>query len=593
MESRKIRVLAIAPYKAMARQLTAIVSEFTNIDLTVHVGDRNEGIQLAQANYHSNYDVLLSRGGTATLLQKSVSLPVIEIETSAYDVLASLKLANIEGKRIAIIGYPNVINAAKMLCSLMRYDFDVFTIHSDEDIDSVSQKIIKEKYYSIFGDVAGYNAFRKFGIRSYLITSGDESIRQSFRNITLFKQMNLQLTSDNNFLRSLLQNKVTNTVVFTKEWRLIYSNNNYNQQEILSIIQEKMKDLSFSSDMKLHFQLHNNLYNIYTRTVRDENNTYIAFDYTVNHIMPSSQNGIHYYNINELTESYNNSIYSIVGVSSSLLESVQQFNALSNPIFISGEQGTGKEQFSMFLYMKGPYTNHPFIQINANMLDEKSWHFLTEHHLSPLYGADNTIFISDIDSLSEEKQSKLLSYLLSAQVYERNHLIISFHEFEYHQISKVAMEYKNKLHCNAFSLEPLRNDSEKIRNSALLYLNWLNANGERSLNGFDDEALALLSAFSWPQNYFQFQRVMTTIYASAKGSVINGDDVKIALDNESKVINVHSGKPNDLMLDLSSPLSTINHEIVKYVLKKNNGNQTHAAQSLNISRTTLWKMLKE
>ena len=44
MKKTQISVLAIAPYRAMARQLETIAQDFPEIKLTVHVGDRKEGI---------------------------------------------------------------------------------------------------------------------------------------------------------------------------------------------------------------------------------------------------------------------------------------------------------------------------------------------------------------------------------------------------------------------------------------------------------------------------------------------------------------------------------------------------------------------
>ena len=228
MSARKIRVLAIAPYKSMARQLSAIVKEFPSIDLTVHVGDREEGIRLAQENYHSNYDMILSRGGTATLLHSTLSLPVIEIETSAYDILSILKLAYIPNRKTAILGYPNITQKFKTLCGLLEYDVALYEIDSEENIDRLFSDIIEKKFESLIGDVAGYTAAHKFGIRSYLITSGDESIRQAFKSVNTFYEMNQQLTSDSQFFRSLLQSRLTNTIVLAQDGRLIYTNNNDN-----------------------------------------------------------------------------------------------------------------------------------------------------------------------------------------------------------------------------------------------------------------------------------------------------------------------------------------------------------------------------
>lgn len=596
MSSRKIRVLAIAPYKSMARQLTAIVKEFPNIDLTVHVGDREEGIRLAQENYHSNYDMILSRGGTATLLHSAVSLPVIEIDTSAYDILSILKLAYIPNKKTAILGYPNITRKFKTLCGLLDYDIALYEIHSEETVDAMFSDILAQKYEAIIGDVAGYTAAHRFGIRSYLITSGDESIRQAFRSGNTFNQMNRQLTNDNQFFRSLLQSKVTNTIVLAQDGRLIYTNNtDHNTQNILQILKEKLHTLDFSEDLRLHFQTQNQAYKVYTRTVKDKDNTYIAFDYTVNPIIKNTQSGITYYNVDEVTKIYENGIYGILGVTASYLKLIERFRQMSNPIFLAGEYGLGKSYFAMLLYLKSNYTNSGYIHINADLIDDKSWSFLMSSHRSPLCGTDTTICFSDVDSLPEDRQTELLSYILSGQVFKHNRLIFSFSESRSHEITETAMQYKNKLHCDVISLLPLRNSPETIKNMATLYLNWLNINGDKSIHSFTPEALALLSRYSWPQNFFQFQRVLNSSYGVARDNAITGEDIQEALDAEDKLVTISSStnEHSNATIDLSCSLDEITHRIARQVLENCGGNHTKASQSLKISRATLWRMLKE
>ena len=84
----KMRILAIAPYAGMEPLLIKLAEEYPDIDLTVTVGDLKKGVEIAQNNFRANYDVIISRGGTAKLIQQSVSLPVIEITTSVHDIFA-------------------------------------------------------------------------------------------------------------------------------------------------------------------------------------------------------------------------------------------------------------------------------------------------------------------------------------------------------------------------------------------------------------------------------------------------------------------------------------------------------------------------
>ena len=91
--SERIRVLGIAPYEDMVPMMENLAEEFPQIDLTLFTGDMEAGLEAARNNLHGNYDVVISRGGTARILQQNLALPVVEIEISMYDVLCTLQLA--------------------------------------------------------------------------------------------------------------------------------------------------------------------------------------------------------------------------------------------------------------------------------------------------------------------------------------------------------------------------------------------------------------------------------------------------------------------------------------------------------------------
>ena len=42
------------------------------------LGILKKGVEVIQNKFHSEYDVIISRGGTAEILRKELSLPVIE-----------------------------------------------------------------------------------------------------------------------------------------------------------------------------------------------------------------------------------------------------------------------------------------------------------------------------------------------------------------------------------------------------------------------------------------------------------------------------------------------------------------------------------
>ncbi|MFQ8831715.1 MAG: PrpR N-terminal domain-containing protein [Ruthenibacterium lactatiformans] len=139
-----IKVLAISPYPGMVPLLTETAKEYDGLELTISVGDLAKGLELAQKGFHANFDVIISRGGTARLLKQSVSLPVIEIGTTVYDVLCTLQRANIHEGRVAIVGYSNITQDMGILRTLLPYQLDVFTIQSSSQAVTTLQYLRRE-----------------------------------------------------------------------------------------------------------------------------------------------------------------------------------------------------------------------------------------------------------------------------------------------------------------------------------------------------------------------------------------------------------------------------------------------------------------
>ena len=130
IEKRKVRILGIAPYSGMKIIMEQLAAQRADIDLTVFVGDLEQGVQIALSSVQSDYDVLVSRGGTAKMLEKASSLPVVEVGISIYDILRAIKMSESDSERLAIVGFPNVTANAGILCELMQYPIDIISIHS-------------------------------------------------------------------------------------------------------------------------------------------------------------------------------------------------------------------------------------------------------------------------------------------------------------------------------------------------------------------------------------------------------------------------------------------------------------------------------
>ena len=71
-------------------------------------------------------------------------------------------------------------------------------------------------------------------------------------------------------------------------------------------------------------------------------------------------------------------------------------------------------------------------------------------------------------------------------------------------------------------------------------------------------------------------------------------DVREALDREGATRFSSLDTPSETSsIDLLRPLREIERDIVRMVVEKYGGNQTETARTLGVSRTTIWRILKD
>ena len=97
-----------------------------------------------------------------------------------------------------------------------------------------------------------------------------------------------------------------------------------------------------------------------------------------------------------------------------------------------------------------------------------------------------------------------------------------------------------------------------------------------------------MTSFPWPHNLDQLLHVLQELMTITHGSYITRADTMQILEQES---------PN-MSMDLSGifnsnqTLDEITYQIIRMTLQKENGNREKTAKRLDISRSTLWRILK-
>lgn len=591
----RIRALGIAPYEGMKHLMASLQEEYPQLDLTLFVGDRDEGLEIARSNFHGNYDVVISRGCTANMLRQNLALPVIEIDLTVYDLLCALKLTDGLTGKIAIVCAANLSGSARRLCDLMGYDMAIFTYDAPETVEQIMQKIRDEQYQTVLCDMVADTTAKRLGLNSCLIVSSISSIRRAFDQAILLCQSQEKLRAENLFFRDLIQGQLSQTVVFDSEGRLFLSTRNESRPELLELLRRELPESRQTGERRIIRILGGMTYTIRSRHVVTEGHVYTAFFFEAHRTpLTPNQTGIRFATRPEAEDAYYSSVFSFAGTVADSQSQIDRISGSSSPVMVTGEDGTGKESIVSMIYMRGPLRNNPLVTIQCSLLNEKSWSFLLEHHNSPLADEGNTIYFASIDSLSQERRSQLLAALSEMEVCRRNRVIFSCVCQPGEYMSEIGSLFIDKLCCLSLHLPPLRTISSRIPALVNLSLSHLNADLPRQIIGAEPGAIRLLQNFQWPHNYTQFRRIIGELAVTAAGQFITAEEVRQTLRKERHVGGFHLGAENAATpLDLNRTLEEINQDIALCVIQETGGNQTAAAKRLGISRTTLWRLVKK
>ena len=180
---KKINLLVIAPYKGMDEIINDLISLRDDVSADCYVANLEDASSILQQLDLFNYDAILSRGGTVSLIDSLVNLPVYDIGLSALDALRAIHLAQNFGQEIAVIGFENITKTTALLSEILQYDFPIVTIQSAEEALSKLTELKEKGYSVVVCDVITHQIAPKLGMNAVLITSGYETVKSTLDQV--------------------------------------------------------------------------------------------------------------------------------------------------------------------------------------------------------------------------------------------------------------------------------------------------------------------------------------------------------------------------------------------------------------------------
>ena len=592
MTDERIRILAVAPYESMKNALLHAAEGFPGLDLTVRIGDLEEGATIVRAlTPEEAFDAIVSRGGTAGLIRKITEIPVIEIAVTVYDVLRTIRLAETYSGRCSIVGFPGVTEPAHLLSDLLRYRYDILTVRSEAEARETLLRLRNLASQAVVCDAVTHRIARELGFSAFLIASGEESLHEALREALEIGGVFHRMRRENAFQRLLLSGEAASIIVLNERGQILRATPREPSDALLSAMRRHMRPLRPSQEQRFYHRESDELHEIACRREVFEGDTIFLFrDQPSRLPIRVGRTGITTLDAEECRELFTASFYSISGAMGELSERISTLIRSGQPLLLLGESGTGKEQIARALYLASDLTRRPFTVVDCSLLDERSWDFLFTHHTSPLSGRDAVIYFKHLESLPEDRYPALRSAVQETNLVRRVRLIFSYTVDEGQSLSPAARAFASGIGCLPLPLPTLRSRKDEIPSLAGLYLSSLSPALEHPVAGFDPGALELLIRYEWPANYTQFKLVLETLAAEAGAAYITYSACYEALRRERRVYRKKPDAEGDLPWRGRS-LSEIEEDVFLRVLADCGGSRTEAARILGISRTTLWRAL--
>jgi two-component system, NtrC family, response regulator HydG len=271
-------------------------------------------------------------------------------------------------------------------------------------------------------------------------------------------------------------------------------------------------------------------------------------------------------------------------------------------VLITGESGTGKELVARAIHAASPRRYNPLVVIHCGALTESLLESeLFGHEKGAFTGAQyrkkgsfevaegGTVFLDEIGDITLKTQTDLLRVLQEREITRvgsSHPLHVDFRCVAATNKDLESLIEGGKFRCDLYyrlnvfriQLPPVRERREDIPLLADHFVHKFAASMNRPVLRVSPQAMAVLAEYDWPGNVRELENAVERAMVVAQGPELREEDFSLKLATAG-----HPGRT----------LEEVERAHILEVLDQCNGNQTVAAQVLDIDRVTLHNKLKK
>jgi DNA-binding NtrC family response regulator len=277
-------------------------------------------------------------------------------------------------------------------------------------------------------------------------------------------------------------------------------------------------------------------------------------------------------------------------------------------VLLTGETGVGKSLLAKIIHFTSQRQGMPFLSINcATLTEELLASELFGHEKGAFTGAiktkqglveiadTGTLFLDEIAEMAPNLQAKLLKVIEEGEFYRVGgtrpvKVDVRFIAATNQNVRSIIAEGRfredlyYRMNIMEISIPPLRDRRDDILPLCAYFLEKHILSSRKKISGFTKEALDVLMHYSYPGNVRELENIVERAIILEKGDVIS----PASLPQTIKMFQIETIEP-----DRVKTIDELNKEYAAKVLEMFGDNKSKAAEVLGISRTSLWRILKE
>jgi two-component system response regulator HydG len=305
------------------------------------------------------------------------------------------------------------------------------------------------------------------------------------------------------------------------------------------------------------------------------------------------------------------SLEALVGTSRAMTkvkDAIARAGPAGGTVLITGETGTGKELAARAIHAGSARADREFVPVNCAALTETLLEAeLFGHAKGAFTGAagaregliehaeGGTLFLDEIGTLSKALQAKMLRAIESGEVRrvgenESRHVDVRFVAATNIDLKDAIAsgEFRSdlyyRIHVHHVHMPPLRERGDDI---PVLVQHFLARYGRgTNVTGCSEAAMAALQRFDYPGNVRQLEHIVQRAVATARTAELTPDDLPEELLAETPAPAAAEGT-------VARARDNAEREMIVTTLRRNQGEIGAAARELQVSRTTMWRLMKK